>query len=285
MIITFLGTSAANAFPEAFCRCPRCEQARALGGPSLRKRSSVLINADLLIDLGPDIETASQWHGVSLANVKYCLQTHPHADHMDLSHLLSRSPGFGTVGAPCLHFYASQETMQKGAETFVRDLEGYSLLSPEAEARLNLKLHVVEPFQTVAAGGYRVTPFPASHAPGMGALLYAVEEDGKCVFYGADTAALSEETWQAFRSLKMRFDVVMLDHTYGPDQIPPDAHMSAQHVIECIRRMREEGILAKSGRVYATHIAHEGNPPHPELVDFARRHGYEVAYDGLVVEV
>jgi len=285
VIITFLGTSAANAFPEAFCQCSRCEQARALGGPSLRKRSSVLINADLLIDLGPDIQTASQWHGVSLRNVSYCLQTHPHADHMDLSHLLSRSPGFGTIGAPCLHFYASQETMQRAAETFVRDLEGYSLLSPEAETRLKMKLHVLVPFQTVAVGCYRVTPFPASHAPGMGALLYAVGEAGKFVFYGADTAPLSEETWQAFRSLKMRFDVVMLDHTYGPDQTPADAHMSAHQVIECMTRMREDGILAEGGRVLATHIAHEGNPPHPELVDFARRHGYDVAYDGLVIEV
>jgi phosphoribosyl 1,2-cyclic phosphodiesterase len=63
MIITFLGTSAANAYPEAFCRCDNCERARALGGPSLRKRSAVLVNDDLLIDLGPDIMTASSMHG------------------------------------------------------------------------------------------------------------------------------------------------------------------------------------------------------------------------------
>jgi phosphoribosyl 1,2-cyclic phosphodiesterase len=59
MIITFLGTGAANAFPEAFCKCENCAQARMLGGPSLRKRSAALINDDLLIDLGPDIMSAS----------------------------------------------------------------------------------------------------------------------------------------------------------------------------------------------------------------------------------
>src|SRR5437588_179202 len=48
MIITFLGTAAANAFPEAFCKCRNCAQARTLGGPSLRKRSAALINNDLL---------------------------------------------------------------------------------------------------------------------------------------------------------------------------------------------------------------------------------------------
>ncbi len=38
-------------------------------------------------------------------------------------------------------------------------------------------------------------------------------------------------------------------------------------------------------RAYATHIAHEGNPPHPQLAAFAAEHGYEIAYDGSVVEV
>lgn len=49
--------------------------------------------------------------------------------------------------------------------------------------------------------------------------------------------------------------------------------------------MRVEGLLVKGGRAFATHIAHEGNPPHPELAAFAAQHGYEVAYDGLRLEV
>ena len=56
---TFLGTSAANAYPEAFCRCVNCERARVLGGPSLRKRSALLVNDDLLIDLGFFNDTAT----------------------------------------------------------------------------------------------------------------------------------------------------------------------------------------------------------------------------------
>src|SRR5262249_28510046 len=67
--ITFLGTAAANAFPEAFCSCRNCTQARSAGGKSLRKRSAALINDDLLIDLGPDIMSASQIHGRSLQQV------------------------------------------------------------------------------------------------------------------------------------------------------------------------------------------------------------------------
>lgn len=103
MKLTFLGTSAANAFPEAFCSCENCEGARFLGGPSLRKRSSAIVNDDLLIDFGPDIMTAAQIHERPLTNLRYCIQTHAHADHLDASHFLSRSPGFGVVGAPRLH--------------------------------------------------------------------------------------------------------------------------------------------------------------------------------------
>jgi phosphoribosyl 1,2-cyclic phosphodiesterase len=284
MIITFLGTAAANAFPEAFCNCHNCAQARRLGGASLRKRSAVLVNDDLLIDLGPDIMAASQVHGCSLTNVNYCLQTHPHADHLDLSHLLSRSLEYGTLGTPCLHFHASPETLQRADQTFERDLGGYGLLSPEAERRLNLRIHPIEPLKQFTCGRYRVTPFPANHAPTTGAMLYSVEVDERSVFYGTDTASLPESTWQAFHQYQMRFDIVILDHTYGPNQEGSD-HLSAHQVIEHVARMRGEGLLTPKARAFATHIAHEGNPAHPELVDFAQQHGYEVAYDGLVLEI
>jgi len=289
MRLTFLGTSAANAYPEAFCRCENCQGARAEGGPSLRKRSSALVDDDLLIDLGPDIMSASQMHRVDLTNVQYCLQTHPHADHLDLSHLLSRSPGFGVVGAPRLHLYASSATLERADETFRRDLAGHGLLDPEAEETLNLTLHRVDPLQPFRVGPYRVVAYPAHHAPGLGALLYAIERDGCSVFYGVDTAALTEGTWQALYQHGMRsdaypLDLVVLDHTYGPDEAGSD-HLSARQLIEHARRMREGGLLKGDGRVLATHIAHEGNPPHTELAAFASQHGYEIAYDGLVVTI
>ena len=282
MIITFLGTAAANAYPEAFCRCDNCERARALGGPSLRRRSAVLINDDLLIDLGPDIMTASFAHGRPLTRVRYCLQTHAHADHLDPSHLLSRSPGYGVVDAPRLHFYASAATTQRAAQLLERDCAPASLLDPEAGERLNLQIHQIDALQSFAVGPYQVSAFPANHDPTVEPLLYAVEGDGRAIFYGTDTATLPEETWRAFHQHKLRFDVVILDHTYGPDELGSD-HLNAQQFVEHVARLNEEGLLADKVRVFATHIAHAGNPVHPELADFAARHGYEVAYDGLLV--
>jgi phosphoribosyl 1,2-cyclic phosphate phosphodiesterase len=282
MRLTFLGTSAANAYPEAFCRCENCEQARALGGPSLRKRSAALIDDELLIDLGPDVMTASSLHGLPLTRVRYCLQTHAHADHLDPSHFLSRSPGYGVVGAPRLHFYASRGTLQAAAESLARDCAPLSFLDAEMGEQLNVELHPVEALQSFAFGPYRVTAFPANHDPVVECLLYAVEAEGRSIFYGTDTATLDEAVWAGFHRAGLRFDVVVLDHTYGPEE-PGSDHLSARQVIEYAARMREEGLLAEGARVFGTHISHEGNPPHPVLAAFAAEHGYEIAYDGLRV--
>jgi len=53
-------------------------------------------------------------------------------------------------------------------------------------------------------GRYSVMAFPANHAPGLGAMLYSIQANGRAIFYGTDTATLFEHTWQAFREHKMR---------------------------------------------------------------------------------
>lgn len=283
MKVTFLGTSAANAYPLAFCRCGNCARARILGGCSLRRRSSILINDDLLVDFGPDVITGSFLADCSLANVRYCLQTHSHADHLDPSHFETRSPDWAVVDTPHLDFYGSTATVQQVVAHFRSFYDRYDLLDPVVAKRLNLELHCIKALQPFAVGRYHVVAFPANHDTMVEPLLYAIETDEQCVFYGTDTAMLPEETWQGFRCYDMRFDVAILDHTYGPG-MPSTDHLSADGFIETVARMHAEGILTRNARVFATHISHEGNPPHPELAAFAAKHGYEIAYDGLIVE-
>ncbi|HEX2978673.1 MAG TPA: MBL fold metallo-hydrolase [Anaerolineaceae bacterium] len=282
MQLTFLGTSAANAYPEAFCACPNCIRARQQGGKSLRKRSAALVDERLLIDLGPDIHAAAQQDGIPLTGVRWCLQTHAHADHFDPSHLLSRSPGYGTFGAPRLHFYASRGTLSAAQRLLERDCAPYDLLDARSGTALNLEIHPIEAGRPFDAGPYRVFPFTANHDPAVESLLYAIQSGDRCLFYGTDTAALPEETWRAFHAHKLRFDLVILDHTYGPEQ-PASDHLNARQVIEHVARLSAEGLLLETARVFATHIAHEGNPPHEELAGYAAAHGYEVAYDGLTL--
>jgi phosphoribosyl 1,2-cyclic phosphate phosphodiesterase len=282
MKLTFLGTAAANAYPEAFCRCANCERARTLGGPSLRKRSAALINDDLLIDLGPDIHTAASLHNCPLTSVQFCLQTHAHADHLDASHLLSRSPAYGVVGAPTLQLYGSTATLQRLAELLARDTAPGSLFDLETQTQLNLSLQQVTPWKPFTVGLYTVIAFPANHDPSVEPLLYAIQTAERCIFYGTDTAVLPEEIWQSFAEHQLRFDVVVLDHTYGPGH-PGDDHLGAREVAAYAERLRTEGFLSSNGRVLATHLSHDATSPHPELAAYAAAHGYEIAFDGLTV--
>lgn len=284
MEITFLGTSGANAYPEAFCTCPHCEKARKEGGRSLRKRSSLLINDDLLIDLGPDIMSACQIHNLSLVNVKYCLQTHPHSDHLDVSHFLSRSPMLGVKNAPCLNFYASPETLKFTHEAFIHDVWPDGMITSEQQSNFNCKLIPLPAFQPEKIGVYTVTAFHANHAPGLGAYLYAIERENLSVFYGSDTGEFLDVTWEALQELKIKFDLVILEHTKGINDYF-DFHLNAGQMIDHFTRMKHEGMLKSNAKVIATHIAHDTNPTYPSLIEYANQHGYEIAYDGMVVDL
>jgi phosphoribosyl 1,2-cyclic phosphate phosphodiesterase len=284
MKITFLGTSGANAYPEAFCNCPNCEQARKEGGRSLRKRSSLLVNDDLLIDLGPDIMPAAQIHGAPLTNVRYCIQTHPHADHLDVSHFISRSPILGVKNAPRLHFYASEETLTFANEAFIHNVWDKGLLTAEQQEVLNCKCLPLLLYHPEKIGNYTVTAFRANHAPGLGAYLYAIETDNHTIFYGSDTGVFFEETWQKMHEMNLQYDVVILEHTMGL-KAKSDFHLNAQQVVAHINRMKSEGLMKENTLAYATHIAHDANPSYSELVQYASQFGYKIAYDGLRLEL
>jgi hypothetical protein len=75
-----------------------------------------------------------------------------------------------------------------------------------------------------------------------------------------------------------------MDHTFG-FQGRASGHMNAEQFLEQIARMRAEGLLKDGARVFAHHIAHHSHPPHPELSELALARGYEVAYDGLAIDV
>jgi phosphoribosyl 1,2-cyclic phosphate phosphodiesterase len=280
----FLGTAASEGYPDAFCGCENCERARALGGPSLRKRCSVLINDDLLIDLGPDLMAATLQHNRSLARLRYCLQTHEHEDHFDPSNLVWRSDYCGVQGAARLHLYASAGALHKATVRLGRPLPVETLQSSELMEKLNLHVHVVAPWQRFTAGPYEIFSVAANHAPDLTALLYVIEQGGRVLFYATDTGELPAATWQVLREQGRRFNVVAMDHTFGLKD-RTSGHMNAAQFVEQIAQMRAHDLLAADVRIYAHHLAHHSNPPHPDLVQFAAARGYLVAYDGLVAGV
>jgi phosphoribosyl 1,2-cyclic phosphate phosphodiesterase len=282
MKLTFLGTAAATSYPLAFCRCPFCTQARKTGGKDFRKRSSIIINDDLLIDMGPDILSASFMYNKSIADIRYCLQTHSHSDHFDASHFITRTPEYRGVDIQPLQLYGSAETLRKMSIMMKSMGDNSDLFASDVQAQLNVEVFAVKTLQPFKVGKYEVVAFPSDHDVSVKSLLYSVKEDDFTVFYGTDTDTLPDETWTGFHDLNMRFDVVILDHTYGPDA-DSGGHLNANRFIEHISRMKNDHLLADNARIFATHISHEGNPTHAELSKYAEKFGYEIAYDGLVI--
>jgi len=282
MKITFLGTAAATSYPLAFCKCNFCDKARELGGKDFRKRSSIMINNDLIIDFGPDILSASFMYGKSMADVRFILQTHSHSDHFDASHLSTRVPEYEGENTSPLQIYGSEATIIRMSE-MMRN-EGYinDLLDLKEQKRLNAKIIPVKPLQDFQVGNYYVTAFSSNHDKSVDSLLYAVTENDFSVLYATDTDIISNETWQGFRDKNLKFNIVILDHTYGPG-VKNGGHLNANKFIDQINKMKNENLLVDGVRVLATHISHEGNPTHNELSKYAFEHGYEIAYDGLVV--
>jgi phosphoribosyl 1,2-cyclic phosphate phosphodiesterase len=144
--LTFLGTGAAEGFPALWCRCQRCQTARARGGRNLRFRSAALINDDLLLDVGPDLVASAVRLGLDLAPVQALLVTHPHSDHLDPTVLMWRRKGFVTTPLPPLQLYGSARTIERATRP-----EGQAA-APES---LRVIPHAFRPFQRfeVATGG------------------------------------------------------------------------------------------------------------------------------------
>jgi phosphoribosyl 1,2-cyclic phosphate phosphodiesterase len=267
MRLLFLGTAAAEAYPGVFCGCENCERARASRGRSLRRRSSLLVDDDLLIDLGPDVIAAALAYGLRLQRLRTVLITHVHADHFDADVLRWRAPGFRVGELPELTIYGPPEIAREvGA---LEDVE-----------ELAIKLAPAGPFERFAAHDAEVWTFPARHGT-EGPLLYAVERAGAKFLYASDTGAPPEEVWQALG--EHRFDVIVMEETMGT--AASVGHTNLEEIAAHRARADKEGVLKPGGRFIATHLSHRNNPDHTRLAAMLGTRGIELAHDGMEVIV
>ena len=82
MRIRVLGSAAAEGWPALFCECEGCRKARANGGKDLRRRTAYLIDDDTLVDIGPDVYSATLEYGIDSSKFRRLLITHSHTDHL-----------------------------------------------------------------------------------------------------------------------------------------------------------------------------------------------------------
>ncbi len=284
MEIKFLGTSASPSMPIPFCICPVCTSAWTVRGKNLRRRSSITINNDLLMDIGPDIMTSSFEYQIPLANIAFCLQTHFHEDHFDPEMIISRHRDYGTAIDSDLLVVGSEETLSMMDLIIGRRCDYGTIFDSKVQTAFRIQLLAVLPFHAYNVGSYKVTGFPANHGSNQGCLLYSIQQGDKSVLYATDTSIIFEDVWKHLIRMQMQYDLIILDHTYGIGyESKPGDHLAAKDFINHVDRFINSKLLKTSGRIYATHISHEGIMEHAKLDDFARRHNYMIAYDGLQI--
>ena len=270
MRLTFLGTAGSEGYPNPFCECENCRQARALGGRNFRLRSAVLVNDDLLIDLGPDLGASTQRLGLSLSRVATALVTHRHEDHLDTTWLKMRKPEQTLVRPAPLTVFGPGDAIEM-IRAAVEDLEA-----------VGVELKVVAPFDAWEFGGYRMVCYQANHGAGkLQAQFYSVDDGRRRLLFASDTSDLPAETWEALEG--QSFDCIVLEETMGTGDRA--GHMGYRRHLQHVERFRAQGLLRPGGRVCATHFSHMFNPLHDEVAAVLEPHGVIAAYDGLTLDL
>lgn len=158
--LTFLGTGAAEGYPNPFCTC---------------------VNGVAAREVGSDIGAASQRHRVPLTGVGTYLLSHAQADHFDSLNLVVGTRDYGVPDMP-LALYASAATLRQVTIRFEADMTGWDLLDPAVARKLDLTLHPVEPYSAFDAGPYRATAYPTNHGHDGDALLFVVDSGDRTLY-------------------------------------------------------------------------------------------------------
>lgn len=270
--ILFLGTAAAEGYPGAFCNCRNCLRAKEEGGRSLRKRSAIAINGELLVDLPPDLYSSAIQHGMDLSRLRSILVTHSHSDHFSPGILEFRKHPFAFTPLPKLKLFCNEPLLHV-VESAIGGMEG-----------AKLEPRPVSPFEEYRAGRYSFTPIPANHTAslkGETPLNYVIERGGKAVLYASDTGPYGSEVLDFL--LKKRFDAIIVECTMGRKFY--ERHMNYESVLDFRKQAEGAGAIKKGGKFITTHFAHDGCGTYPLVRKFFRPHGIDVAYDGMLVRI
>ena len=278
MKFRFLGTAAAEGFPALFCRCEACEQARVRKGKNVRTRAQAVINNELMLDFSSD----TYWHaianGLYLDQIKYLYFTHSHADHCSCIDLILRGKPFahGTK-EPMLTVYGNEAVKSK------YDVVYETMFS---SAKETVCFEEVKAFAPIKSGEYEVTALPARHAPTEKAFIYVIRWKGKTIFYCLDTGWLLEETFAYLEERKFRFDMVALDCTsVDTSSLDTAGHMNLEQNARVVEKLRKMGSVDEKTKLFVTHFSHNGTPLQERVEALCKPYGFQVAYDGLEIDV
>lgn len=272
MKIHFLGTAAAEGFPNAFCRCDACVKARQLGGKNIRTRSSAIIDDVIKFDYSPDSYMQALRDNVDFSRIEHLLVTHTHSDHFNAYDLECRREGIAHGLLHPMHVYGNDAVMHHTRAAIGR-FEG-----------ARYAFHLLRPFESFEAGDALVTPLLADHDKMETCLLYVVEKGGKKLLYGHDSGWFPEATWAWLNDQQL--DCAILDCTHGyTGESRARNHMCVETVLEAQRAFRERNILKPEGKIVVTHFSHNSKLLHDDFHRIFHPAGIIPANDGLILHI
>ncbi|MFY7953560.1 MAG: MBL fold metallo-hydrolase [Armatimonadaceae bacterium] len=273
MRLFFLGTGSAQGFPSLFGSSPVELEARRLGGRNLRKRSSVLIDGTVQVDLPPDaLANVHRFPELNLADLGDLVFTHPHDDHFALRELQYLAPTFAPNRTAPLVIHATQSLVAR----ISREVQTFFDPPP-------IQFRTLQPFVPCQIGRLELTPLPAHHIPDEVCLNFVVQQDHRRLLYATDTGWYDQSTWDALDNTQLH--LVALECGNGLQAGGYDGHLSLEDCVRFRDEMQRRNALHPTARVFLTHIGPVGGLLHDDMVSRAAAYGLDVAYDGLEVDV
>lgn len=262
MKVTFLGTGAADWDIRAF-----------RDGEFFRRNSSILINDDLLVDPNGHILHFAEKNGTPdlFKNVKNIIVTHSHGDHF-VPETVARL----CVGTDCT-VWADPACKRK----LIR------VLGEETAA----KIRFVETKRNrdYEIGSYKVTSLRSNHAtedPDEDTRLYLIEQEGRILYYGCDSAWIPTVSWNVIRERPI--NAMVLELTCG-ETATYDWRIFEHNTPEMLDIMltmfKKYNLFALDVKYYVSHLARTLHTDHEGLVEYLKPRGVTPAYDGFSFEV
>ena len=280
MKITVLG-SAGFGYPLVFCDCECCSKARELKGKNIRKRASLLINDEMIVDLTPDCQVAMNMYGKNMGKAKYLLQTHTHLDHFDINQFTTLDFKYETKRICKLNLICSDSCL-KDIQSKVSQFDRMDLFNEEYLNKIGLSIQTVNHGKSIVVDKYSIKAIHCTHDEKIGAQIYLIKQGNKSLLYATDTPQITDIALKELDGEKI--DCIFLDESFGVRDYM-FSHLNIEGFKEYIIKLKENNLLNEDCLVYATHLTHDGNPLHDELEQILNKYGYHVAYDGMELQL